>query len=182
MLTRILFVVLFTVGCAAITTAQTATLKSYYNPEHKAGFKYPANWKLSKQEGSLDNEPGFNALAGLDPAASALRGQLKQAAVTLAMAATDEATCKAFNIGNINKEPDKPRIKKIGNLTFYNIFSSDGAAGSIGITDYYRTFYNGRCYELSFMKFRSNQPKDDRYVKAMDQQFDAILRSFYLSK
>lgn len=168
---------MLTIRSAAIATAQTAALKSYYNQEHKAGFKYPGNWKLSKEKGPIGDEPGFSIVAGVDPAASSLRGQLKQASVTLAMGGTDEAACKAYTIP-ITANRDKPAATKIGRLTFYKMSGSDGAAGSIGYTEYYRIFHDGRCYELSFMMFKRNVPKDGRYVQTMDQQFNAILRSF----
>ena len=179
MIQKSLVLVLLTIGFASIAIAQTAPLKTYYSSEQKVGFRYPDSWRLSKENQSMDDEPGFTILTGVEPAATALRGQLRQASVKLAIGGTDEAECKAFNVSNINKDQETPLTKKVGKLTFYEISASDGAAGSVGLTNYYRTFHNGRCYELSFMIFRRNSRTDDRYVKAMDRQFNAILGSVY---
>jgi hypothetical protein len=181
MLERILLVVLLTITCAAIATAQTAALKNYYNAEYKVGFKYPANWKLGKENSKVDDEPGFTAVADLDPAASSIRGQLKEAAGKLSVGQTDEAACKVYTIP-ITPDRDKPVATKVGPLTFYRMSGSDGAAGSIGYTDFYRIFHGGRCYELSFMKFQLNARDKDRYVRAIEQQFNAILGSLYFGK
>jgi len=191
MLKRILLVVLLTIASAVITTAQTAALKNYYNQENKVGFKYPASWAKGKAKwdvGTKTNwmegeEPGFTVLTDLSNPQLRIGSYVNQAEVALSVAAIDEATCKAMKIGNINQSPDKPVTRKIGTRSFYTISASSGAAGSVGDTDYYRTFHEGRCYELAFMKFGRNTPKrPDAKEKGLDKQFNAILRSLYFGK
>jgi hypothetical protein len=190
MLKRILLVILLTIASAVIASAQTATLKNYYNQENKVGFKYPASWASGKSKWDVGTktawmegeEPGFTVLMDLSKPALNL-GYLSQAEVALTMATIDEASCKEMNIGNINKVKDKPVVKKVGTRTFFNLEAEDGAAGSAGTTDYYRTFHDGRCYELAFLKFGRNTPKrPDAKEKALDRQFNAILHSLYFGK
>jgi len=190
MLKRILLVVLLIMVSAVIATAQTAALKNYYNQENKVGFKYPANWAAGKAKWTVGTkpalisgeEPGFTVLVDLSNPDLHI-GYVSQAEVALTVATIDEATCKAMNIGNINKVQDQPVAKKVGARTFYFLEADDGAAGSVGTTDYYRTFHDGRCYELAFLKFGRNTPKrPDAKEKALDRQFNAILRSLYFGK
>ena len=190
MLNRILLVLLLTIASAVIATAQTSALKNYYNQENKVGFKYPANWATGKGKWDVkkerawidDEEPGFTVLVDLSKPDLNI-GYLDQAEVALTIAAIDEATCKAMNIGNINKVQDKPVTRKIGTRTFSYLGAEDGAAGHAGTTDYYRTFQNGKCYGLAFLKFGQNTPKrPDAKEKALDRQFNAILRSIYFGK
>jgi hypothetical protein len=190
MLKRILFATLLTIASAVIATAQTAALKNYYNQENKVGFKYPASWATGKAKWDVGTktswiegeEPGFTVLVDLSKANLNI-GYVSQAEVALTAATIDEAACKAMNIGNINKVEDKPVAKKVGTRTFYYLEAMDGAAGSAGITDYYRTFHDGRCYELAFLKFGRNTPRrPDAKEKALDRQFNAILRSLYFGK
>ena len=191
MLKRILLVVLLMIASAAIATAQKAALKNFYNQENKVGFKYLANWTTGKSKWDVgtkmawidSEEPGFTVLVDLSNPDLKIRSYVDQAEVALSVAAIDQATCKAMNIGNINKVQDKPVTRKVGTRTFSYIGAEDGAAGSVGTTDYYRTFQDGKCYELAFMKFGTNTPKrPDANEKALDRQFNAILRSLYFGK
>ena len=190
MLIRILLVALLTIASAVMATAQSPALKNYYNQENKVGFKYPASWATGKAKWDVvtktasmeGDEPGFTVLVGLSKDNLNI-GYVSQAEVALKVATIDEATCKAMNIGNITRAEDKPVAKKVGTRTFYYLEAVDGAAGSAGITDYYRTFHDGRCYELAFMKFGRNTPKrPEAKEKALDRQFNAILRSLYFGK
>src|ERR1043166_4158908 len=65
MLKRILLVTLLTIASAVIATAQAPAQKNFFNHEFKAGFKYPATWKLSiKDFRPLErNDEGFKNLA-----------------------------------------------------------------------------------------------------------------------
>ena len=169
-----------TIASAFIATAQGNTLKSYYNKENKVGLKYPANWKLTKQ-----NDDGKDIhLDWFEPSKTALRGHLRKASVGLWIygAKVDEAECLSFKDESANWEQEKPVAKKIGNLTLHQKTASDGAAGSVGTSDYYRIFHGGQCYTLMFERFQINTPQEDRYVKAVKRQVDAILHSFYFGK
>jgi|ERR1051326_358405 hypothetical protein len=184
MIKRVHLVVLMTIASAVIATAQKATFKTYYNKENKVGFKYPAaKWKVAKEEsqywGGVE-EPGFTSLVDLMRDDAALPGSVFQAEVSLKTAAIDEATCMAMKIGNLTDPNIKPVAKKIGARTFSYLTDSEGATGHASITQFYRTFNDGRCYELGFMTWGANNgAKRDRSDKAMDQQFSALLRSLY---
>jgi len=185
MIKSILLVVLLTIASAVVATAQTAALKTYYNKESKVGFKYPAaKWKVAKEESQYwtGEEPGFTLLADVMRNDPALPGSLSQVEVSLKTAAIDEATCTAMRIENFNTDDPaaKPTAKKIGTRTFYHLTGSDGAMGRASIMQFYRTFNDGKCYELGFMTYGSNDgAKRSRADKTMDQQFSAILRSLY---
>jgi|ERR1051326_388654 hypothetical protein len=160
---RILLVVLLTIASALVATAQTANVKDYYNDENKVGFKYPASWAA--------------------PAAS-LRGQLQEASVGLWVAGEmkpDKDVCMTFKDIHSDGQQNKPVTRKVGALTFYQMTNSDGGAGTFKTTNIYRVFHGGQCYNLSFETL-ARAPQDDRYVKAVNRQFDAILRSFYFGK
>lgn len=180
MLRRILLVVLLTIAFATLATAQTAGLKSYYNREYKVGLKYPTNWKLTKQ-----NDDGKDVhLAWFDPPKASLRGQLRKASVGLWVSATkfDEAECLSFRDESTKWEQANPVAKKVGTLTFYQKTASDGDVDTGRNASYYRIFHGGKCYNLMFDTFEVNAPEDDRYVKTVKQQFDAILHSLYFGK
>ena len=177
---KFLFITLLIIGSAVVGTAQTAGLKSFYNKGNKVGLKYPANWKLTKQ-----NDDGKDIHLGwFEPPKASLRGQLRNASVGLWIdgATVDEPECLSFRDEEANWQQEKAVARKIGNLTLYQRTASDGAAGSVGVADYYRIFHGGHCYTLKFETFKINSPKDDRYVKAVKRQFDAMLHSFYFGK
>ena len=180
MIKRMGLVLAFTILASGLAVSQSALRRAYYNQEFKVGFKYPANWQLDDAKKPLDDEPGFTLLAEVSPPERALRGQLHQASAKIAAGTVSAAACKVFS--NPNGESTKPRRLKIGKITFFKVSSSDGAAGSIGETDTYRTLHAGRCYEISLMTFRRNGVKPDRTVRMVDQGLDAILRSFYFGK
>ena len=181
MLKRILLVVLLTIASAVIATAQTAASKNYYNTKFKVGLKYPANWKLTKEK------PGEGAeynLASVEPPAASLRGQLQEASVGLWVAGEmkpDKDVCMTFKDIHSDGQQNKAVTKKVGALTFYQMTDSDGGAGTFKTTNLYRIFHGGQCYNLSF-ETQASAPQDDRYVKAVNRQFEAILRSFYFGK
>lgn len=181
MIKRILFVVLLTIACAVIATAQTAAVKTYYNTKLKVGLKYPANWKLTKEK------PGEGAeynLASVDPPAASFRGQLQEASVGLWVAGEvkpDKDVCMTFKDLDSDWQQDKTVTKQVGELTFYHKTNEDGGAGTFKTTNIYRIFHGGQCYNLSFETL-ARAPQDDRYVKAVNRQFDAILRSFFFGK
>jgi hypothetical protein len=54
--------------------------------------------------------------------------------------------------------------------------------GHTGTTDFYRTFHDGKCYELAFMKYGAIARKREPGEKALDRQFSAIRRSLYFGK
>jgi hypothetical protein len=175
---RILIVVLLTITSAAIVTAQTAALKSYYNTKFKVGFKYPSNWKLTKEKPGEGTE--YN-LASIDPPAIYLRGQLSGASVGLWVAGElkpEKDVCTTFKDIDTNWQQHKRVTKQVGGLIFYQKTDSDGAAGTFKTTNLYRIFHGGQCYNLSFETL-ARGPQDDRYVKAVNRQFDIILRSLY---
>src|SRR5690349_5413777 len=64
MLNRILLVTLLTIASACLATAQTPQ-KNFFNEEFKAGFKYPATWKLSTKDfrGIERTDEGFKNFA-----------------------------------------------------------------------------------------------------------------------
>lgn len=180
MLNRIVLRVLLTIAFAVITTAQTAPVKNYYNKENKVGFKYPATrWKMGKEESNYmsGEEPGFTVLVDITRDDNALPGAIMQAEVSLKTTAIDKATCTAMEIGNI--DPYKPVAKKIGNRTFYYVETSEGATGHSSETQFYRTFNDGRCYELAFVTYGENSKNRFQSDKLMERQFSAILRSLY---
>ena len=180
MIKRMGLVLAFTILASGLALSQSAKRRAYYNKEFKVGFKYPANWQLDDAKKPMDDEPGFTLLADVSPPERSLRGQLHQASATIAAGTVSEAACKAFL--NPNGESTKPRRMKIGKIIFYKVSSSDGAAGSVGETDTYRTLHAGRCYEISLMTFRRNGVKPDRTVRMVDHSLDAIFRSFYFGK
>ncbi|HYW74449.1 MAG TPA: hypothetical protein VE961_25725 [Pyrinomonadaceae bacterium] len=183
---RILLVLLLTIASTVVATAQTAAVKDYYNQENKVGFKYPAaaRWKVEKEESSYwsgSEEPGFTTLVVLQRNDAALPGDdIVEAAVSLKTATIDEATCTAMKIGNFAEPDTKVVAKKFGTRTFYYLWGSDGATGHSSWTQFYRTFNDGRCYELGLNTYGGNSgAKRARADKKMDQQFIAILRTLY---
>jgi hypothetical protein len=181
MIKRILLVMLLTIASAVVATAQTAALKNYYNAKFKVGLKYPANWKLTKEK---PGEGAEYSLASVDPPAALLRGQLQEASVGLWVAGEmkpDKDVCMTFKDIHSNWRQNKPVTKKVGALTFYQMTDSDGGAGTFKTTNIYRIFHRGQCYNLS-LETLARAPQNDRYVKAANRQFDAILRSFYFGK
>jgi hypothetical protein len=187
MLKRILLVVPLTMASAAIATAQTASLKNYYNQENKVGFKYPASWASGKGKWKVGDkelqmggeEPEFTVLVDLATPESWVRGGVTQAEVSLKAATMDEATCKAMKIGNLNGSEGKPRTRKAGTLTFSYLETSDSGMGRSGETEFYRTFHDGKCYELAFYKYGAITRKTEPGEKVLDQQYTAILHSLY---
>jgi hypothetical protein len=183
-----LFIMLLIIGSAVIATAQTAALKNYYNKENKVGFKYPAKWKL--EAGKTNDEGKRKSLVDLDPPAASIRGQLSEASASLSVWASDLEACKTFKdedttpagLTREGGKRDKPVTRKVGNLTFYLIAEWEGAAGTVAADDYYHTFRDGRCYELSFSTSGHDASQPDRYQRAMDQNFKGILRSLYFGK
>jgi len=172
-------VLAFTILASGLALSQSAKRRAYYNKDLKVGFKYPASWQLDDAKKPMD-QPEFTLLAEVSPPERALRGQLHQASATIAAGTVSAAACKVFS--NPNGESTKPRRMKIGKITFHKVSSSDGAAGSVGETDTYRTLHAGSCYEISLMTFRRNGVKPDRTVRMVDHDLDAIFRSFYFGK
>ena len=180
MFNKFLFAALLIIAFVLIGTAQTTGLKDYYNKENKVGFKYPAKkWKMEKEESQYvsGEESGFNLLADIRREDNALPENISEAEVSLKTAALDEPTCTAMKIDNLN--PYKTIAKKIGTRKFYYVETDDGSAGHISVTQFYRTFNDGRCYELAFTTFGENTRKRAQSNKIMDQQFNSILRSLY---
>lgn len=189
MLKRILLVMLLTVASAAVATAQTAAMKTYYNQENKVGFKYPANWaapgkghwKMGEEQNQIGGgtkEDGFNVLVDLMPASERwFAGGVTQAEVSLKVATIDEATCK--DMKKMDANVDKTLSEKIGARTFYYVVSEDSAMGSTGATHFYRTFQDGKCYEMGFLRYGSIGRKKEPGERTLDQQYTTILHSLY---
>jgi len=78
-------------------------------------------------------------------------------------------------------EPTKPIRTKVGIITFYKVSSGDAAMGTAEETDTYRTFHDGRCYEVSPMVRRQNGPLD-RAVRMANNGLGSILRTLYFGK
>jgi hypothetical protein len=187
MIKRILLVVLLTIASAAVATAQTAALKNYYNQENKVGFKYPASWTTGKTKWDvgtktvqIEGDPGFTVLMDLSNPELKPASAVSQAEVALSVAAIDQATCQAM------KDPateTKAVARKVGTLAFSYVETEDSGMGRSGTTDHYRTFQDGRCYELAFLKYGEiTRKRPDRGERTLDQQFNAILRSLYFGK
>lgn len=180
MIKKMGLVLTFTILVSGLALSQPGKLRAYYNKEFKAGFRYPANWQFDDAKKPMDEEPGFTLLAKVSPPENSYRGQLHEASATIAAGTVSEAACKVFS--NPNGESTRPRRMKVGNITFYKVSSADGAAGSVGETDTYRTFHGGKCYEISLMTFRQNGVKPDRTVRMVGKGLGAILRAFYFGK
>jgi len=186
---RILLVVLLTAASAVAVTAQTAAVKDYYNQENKVGFKYPASWgapgkgqwKLGKEEHQIGGgveEPGFTVLVDLTPSDEWRgAGGVTQAEVSLKVATIDEATCKDMN--KLDPDAGKTRSEKIGTRTFYYIVGYDSGMGHTGATHFYRTFQDGKCYEMAFLRYGAIVRKKEPGEITLDQQYTAILHSLY---
>jgi hypothetical protein len=186
---RILLVVLLTIASAVVATAQTAAVKDYYNQENKVGFKYPASWaapgkgqwKLGKEENQIGGgaeEHGFTVLVDLQPASDQwFAGGVSQAEVSLKVATIDEATCK--DMKKMDASVDKTLSEKIGARTFYYIVSYDSGMGHTGATHFYRTYEDGKCYELGFLRYGAIIRKKEPGEVKLDQQYTAILHSLY---
>jgi hypothetical protein len=113
---------------------------------------------------------------------ASLQGSVYQAEVAVSVAMTDEGTCKAMNIGNIQKVKGKLTTVSSGGITYSFIEATDNdTVGKARTTHYYRTFLDGRCYELAFLKWGDATAKrPDQYERALDQQYNAILRSVFV--
>ena len=155
--------------------------RGYYNKEFKVGFRYPSHWEVDDGKGTLDEEPGFTALAQAGPPENSYRGsQLHSASATIAVGSVSEKACKVFS--SLEGESTKPRRKTIGNITFYTISVGDAAAGTVEENEIYRTFHDGKCFELTLTVRRRNGVKPDRGVSMVNNNLAAILRTFYFGK
>lgn len=174
---------IFALTVIAATTAMSQAVKprDYYNKEFKVGLKYPATWQLDNAKTPIDDEPGFTSIVVVSPPDSAFRGRLHQASATIAFATVSEAVCDDFTADS-GGESTKAVKKQVGKITFYNVAGDDVAAGSAGETDIYRTFHDGRCYEINLMTVRQNGRPSDRNIRLVESQLNTILRTFYFGK
>ena len=155
--------------------------RGYYSKEFKVGFRYPSHWEFDGTKRPIDEEPGFTALAQVSAPENSYRGsQLHAASATIAVGTVGQEACKVFSAPN--GESTKPRRKTVGNITFDTVSGEDGAAGTVGETDIYRTFHDGRCYEVTQLVLRRNGVKPDRGVRMVNNNLAAILRTFYFGK
>ena len=155
--------------------------RGYYNKEFKVGSRYPSNWEVDDAKGTLDEKPGFTALAQVSPPENSYRGpQLHSASATIAVGSVSEKACRVFS--SLDGESTKPRRKTVGNITFCTISVGDAAAGTVEENDVYRTFHDSKCYELTLTVRRRNGVKPDRGVRMANDSLAAILRTFYFGK
>jgi hypothetical protein len=178
---RIHLVFALTIITSTMVMAQTVKLREYHSKEFNIGLKYPANWQLDTTKKPIDDEPGFTSVAVVSPPESSVRGRLHDASATIALAKVSEAACHDFTATD-GGETTKPVKKRIGSITFYNATGSDIAAGSAGETDTYRTFHDGKCYEINLMTVRQNGLGADRYIRMAGSGLRTILRTFYFAK
>jgi len=155
--------------------------RGYYNKEFKVGFRYPPHWEFDGAKRPIDEEPGFTALAQVSAPENSYRGShLHRANATIAVGSVSEEACRVFSAPN--DDSAKPRRKMVGNITFYTVSGGDAAAGTVGETEIYRTFHDGRCFEVTLLVLRRNGVKPDRGVRMANDSLAAILRTFYFGK
>jgi hypothetical protein len=183
MMKRICLVLAFTL-LATATVAAKGRWKNFYSREHRAGFKYFANWKLKKGESSAEIPQDFKEVASVSPPKRAYRGtNFGDASATLSVGSVSKETCKQAS--STAAETSKPRRVKMGHHWFYMVTGSEGAAGHIYDNTIYRTFHDSRCYEFELTMDILNignfdkgavRPVNDRKLSA---DLKAVVRTLY---
>jgi hypothetical protein len=183
MMKRICLALAFTL-LATGTVASKGRWKNFYSREHKVGFKYSADWRLKKGESSAMTPEDFKGVAKVSPPKRAYRGtNLGDASATLSVGSVSEETCKQMT--SIAAEQSKPRRVRMGHNWFYMVTGSEGAAGHIYESTIYRTFHDGRCYQLDLIMDILNMGNFDKgTVKQVNERkfsadFNSIVRSLY---
>ncbi|HEX8889288.1 MAG TPA: hypothetical protein VF779_08920 [Pyrinomonadaceae bacterium] len=180
---RICLALAFTL-LATATVAAKGGWKNFYSREHKVGFKYSANWKLTKSEGSTVATEDFKGVAGVSLSKRAYRGtNLGDADATLSVGSISEETCKQMS--SILADQSKPRRVRMGHNWFYMVTGSEGAAGHLYESTIYRTFHDGRCYQfdlvmniLNINNFEKGTVRQVDYGKFL-ADFKSMVRSLY---
>ena len=184
MLKRILLVVLLTIASAAIATAQRAAQKNFYNEEFKAGFKYPATWKLSTKDfRPLErNDEGFRNLAEVH---MPTRGNVSTFATLAAGRVTADKCMPAPAVikddGSVPEE-EKPKLVKMGALSFYKTLEVWGGMESATPLEHWETFHDGVCYDITMGVSQPRYHRKGMSDDAMFNQLHVVLRTLYFGK
>jgi hypothetical protein len=167
---------------------QTANgLRRFYNKESKVGFRYPAGWKFQPGDGSVGGD-SFSRLATVSmPEKTYSRTNLREANATLSVGSISEAACKEFQP---DWQPDQPKPRKvrIGSLAFDTVSGEEGAAGTFYNRRAYRTFYDGKCYEVSLdLQMGLMAAYDPGTVKKVNDKIifnllETVVRTLYFGK
>jgi hypothetical protein len=183
MLKRILLVMLMIVASAAIATAQKAQ-KNFYNQEFKAGFKYPATWKLStKNFRPLERaDEGFKNLAEVSMPTSGNVGAF--ATLAAGKVTADKCMPKPAVINNDGSvsEADKPKLVKMGTLSFYKSEEVWGGTESETDLEHYETFHEGVCYDVTLGLPQPRYHRKGMSDEALFKQLYVVLRTLYFGK
>jgi len=162
-------------------------LRRYYSKESKVGFRYPAGWKFQPGDASVAGD-NFSRMATVSlPEKSYPRTNFVEANATLAVGGISEAACKEFQPDRQADDP-KPRKMRIGNLLYYTVSGAEGAAGSVYQTDGYRTFHDGKCYEVNLVLHTGNMGAyDPGTVRAVNDKIvfnllKTVVRTLYFGK
>ena len=162
-------------------------LRRFYSKESKVGFKYPAGWKFQPGDGSVGGDT-FSRLATVSiPEKAYPRTNFRDANATLSVGSISEAACKEFQPDYQSDQP-KPRKVRIGSLAFYTVSGEEGAAGSFYNRRAYRTFYDGKCYEVSLdLQMGLMAAYDPGTVKKINDKMifnllETVVRTLYFGK
>ncbi len=151
---KICLALTFVVMAAGMVAAQ----KTFYNKEYKVGFKYPATLKIAKSQ--ADPEEGFK---NLTEAIVIHPGRhIFGATATLAAGKVTREACKAMPQAS---EEEKARPKRFGATTFYKVSELDGGMESVQQFEFYRTFQNNTCYQITLqvgMAKNTRGPVDEK--------------------
>jgi hypothetical protein len=162
-----------------LAAGTVAAQKNFYNEEFKIGFKYPATWQLKTND--LDDcrtcvEPDskFKGLAQVSTHAN------RSETATLSAARITADACKFSTDA-------KPKPVKMGAITFDKTEDVDGGTESITDVEYYRTFHDGVCYDVSIAvqhpKYTStNKLNEKGKYQGLFNQLQGVLRTFYFGK
>jgi hypothetical protein len=165
---------------------QTARgLRRFFSKESNVGFRYPAGWKFQPGDGSVAGD-NFSRLATVYvPEKSYPRTNFSEANATVAVGSVSEAACKEFQP---DAQSEKPRRIRISNLTFYTVSGEEGSAGTVYRRRNYRTFHDGKCYEVSLeLQTRNMAAYDPETVKAVNDKMifnllETVVHTLYFGK
>src|SRR2546426_11906152 len=174
MIKRIWMILAFTILAAGLAMSQSGKWHAYYNKEFKVGFRYPAHWKFAGANRPMDDEASFTSLAEVSPPKT-------DGTITIGVGKISEAACKVFPASS-DPESNKPVTKRVGNITFYHVDNSDVGMGHWEETDIYRTFHDGRCYEVRLMARGLNDPRYHESGGGIIKRLNTILRTLYFGK
>lgn len=160
-------------------------LRRFYSKESKVGFRYPVGWKFQPGDGLVGGD-NFSRLAIVSlPEKSYPRTNFREANATLAAGSISEADCKEFQP---EVRSDKPRKVRIGNIVFYAVTDEEGSAGTVYHRRAYRTFHDGKCYEMSLELQTGNMAAyDPGTVKRVNDKtvfnlVETVVRTLYFGK